>query len=458
MTMPNDHAIRVSSHLTVCALIVSVAGCEVVNPGPVADEYMTLPSSQAGFVNGSIERLNRGLGYEVYTSALHAREIFPSGQTGSYGFAAAEQAGSLGWGASGQYNNGQQARWIAEEALRKFEERGDVTPAIMTQAYLAAGYANRFNGDFYCYSVIDGGPLLPGSHYWERAEGHFTKAIAIAPSEDLKRAALAGRAQVRVSLGNWAGAAADAAQVPNSFVYWLPMDFAKGGDTNQRNHVQYANGDNPYRTWTVNFTNFHAYYTQTGDPRTPWREFERPEARNCTGALQGFAGGSVPCTQQQKYKTENDDTRLASGAEMRLIEAEAALVRGDWQAAMTIINALRRTYVSATARQPLQPWTANNLTEAWTVLKRERGIELWLEGRRIPDMRRWEPVIGQPARPGDLEFPNFEARSVLFTSYQRGRPVVNGEVEPRVLCYNISQQERTTNLNFKDDPDNIETP
>src|SRR5690606_27576154 len=114
-------------------------------------------------------------GWGAYDMALPAREIFHGGQTGSYGHNANTQAGSMGnWSSSGPYNNGQQARWIAEEAIRQFEDRDDVSPDMMTRAYLTAGWANRLNGDFYCHGVIDSGPLEPGSHYWERAEGHFT--------------------------------------------------------------------------------------------------------------------------------------------------------------------------------------------------------------------------------------------------------------------------------------------
>jgi len=39
------------------------------------------------------------------------------------------------------------------------------------------------------------------------------------------------------------------------------------------------------------------------------------------------------------------------------------------------------------------------VTEAWTALKRERGIDLWLEARRLGDERRWVDA----GTPGDME-------------------------------------------------------
>jgi len=462
-----------------------VAGCEVVNPGPVDDQYIALPASQAGLVNGSWERMNRLIGTGSYNEAIPAREIFHGGQTGSYGHAAAAQAGNMGgWTAAGPYNNAQQARWIAEEAIRQFEARDDVSAEMLTRAYLAAGYANRVNGDYFCWGAIDSGPLVPGSHYWERAEGHFTKALAVAEDGASRTAAYAGRAQARLSLEDWAGAKADAAQVPTDFVFEVVMDFSRSGTTAQRNHVYWANADSPFRSYSIRHTFFDEYYKQTGDPRTPWRFFPSPSAQFCVGALAGY--GAVPCTQQQKYTGQDDNIRLASGSEMRLVEAETILrmTPGNWQAAMTIINANRTSYsTNSTAdiggTHPggtrLAPWVANNLDDAWTYLMRERGIELWLEARRFADMRRWEPLIieygtfdtdGQTVleiaktTPGTLDWPRYEdvmlnPNSNLFTTTLRGRPSIRNQSLPRELCYNISDTERLNNPNMQQQDDDI---
>jgi len=42
--------------------------------------------------------------------------------------------------------------------------------------------------------------------------------------------------------------------------------------------------------------------------------------------------------------------------------------------------------------------SASSPEEAWTLFRRERGIELWLEGRRMNDLRRWK----EADRPGSL--------------------------------------------------------
>jgi hypothetical protein len=302
---------------------------------------------------------------------------------------------------------------------------------------------------------------------------HFTNALASAVDAASKQAALAGRAQAKLALEDWAGAAADARQVPSDFVFNLEVDYSKGGNTSQGNKIYYANGGSGFRSFTFRFTWFETYYTQTGDPRTPWRDFPQETDRNCVAALEGF-GSSVPCIQQRKFTSPDDDIRLASGSEMRLIEAEAILRQtpGSWQQAMTIINNNRTRFISNTTQTNLTPWTANSLDDAWTFLMRERGIEFWLEARRFADLRRWEPFIlqygtlaadGQTqlplARktPGNYgpngeppDWPDFASRMVnktnnIFTANSLGRPAIDQQDRPREYCYNISNTERQNN-------------
>ena len=82
------------------------------------------------------------------------------------------------------------------------------------------------------------------------------------------------------------------------------------------------------------------------------------------------------------------------------------------------------------------PWSAASLNEAWTVFKRERGIELWLEGRRMGDLRRWQATN----TPGDLH--------PLETP---GHPD-SWLVANQTLCYDIPEDERLANPNVPDRP------
>jgi hypothetical protein len=120
-------------------------------------------------------------------------------------------------------------------------------------------------------------------------------------------------------------------------------------------------------------TFYENYYRTTNDARTPWKT--NPSIPNGTV-------GSVPWLFQVKYDKRESPITVSSGREMRLIEAEGKIRSGDWQNGLSIINAGRADFSVA-------PWSAANSTDAWVALKRERGIQLWLEGRRLGDLDRW---------------------------------------------------------------------
>jgi starch-binding outer membrane protein, SusD/RagB family len=437
---PVKRAPRTVPRLIICAtLALLVSACEVTNPGPVQDEFLNDLSSHAGMINGARRQLLLGFNNVAFMMAFPAHEIFPGGNTGAYGFNLRILfGGEMPYDVSGgEWSQVQQARYIAEDAIRRFVDENAIaaaqrpTSTILAEAYLWAGFANRVLGEFSCDAVFDGGPLEPASKHLERAQTHFSNALTIANAAnkaDLKNAALGGRAQVRMALGDWTGAAADAKLVPTSYVWLLPADDA-APDT--RNTLFFANAGNPYRSYSVWKTFFHTYYPETGDPRAKFVSV--PGFPFANGSMPGV--GQVPFLDQTKYTKPGQGFPMVRGQEMRLIEAEALLVAGDWQGAMTIINALHTSYSNDKTGQKLAPLAATNLVDGWTNLKRERGIELWLEGRRLPDMRRWK----EKGTPGALDWPNWNAQYPRFGA------------QP-ALCRVIPLAERAANPNIPDVP------
>jgi hypothetical protein len=164
--------------------------------------------------------------------------------------------------------------------------------------------------------------------------------------------------------------------------------------------IYFGNANAPYRGYTIWSTWHEAYYDQTGDPRAGYAKSTAfPLAQQ---QLSGF--GPVPWSYQTKFRSGNDPHRLASYREMQLIKAEAAVVNNDVAGAMALINSIRTTVRSDRGGAALAPVTATNITEAWTLLKRERNIELWLEARRLGDLRRW----AESTTPGKVDWPDFE--------------------------------------------------
>ena len=440
---------------TLVAAAFGVAACEVINPGPIQDEFLVKAESREGLVNGSQRRLNQAIGWIGYTGALVTRQIMPGGQTGSYGHNVLAQGGFIQPGGfGGNFNSAQQARFIAETAINLFADQ-EVEANIVAQANVWAGFSNRLLGENWCEAVIDGGPLLPGADYLRRAEEQFSTALSLNPNETLRMAATAGRASVRAFLGDWGGAASDAGGIPDGFEYVVLSD-ANVAAT--RNTPQWANARTPYLAFTMWNTYYGpqadlsaggapireaGYYQETGDPRMEW--FEDTSFPWSNASLLGY--GQTPWFNQTKYNDPSDSYNISSGREMRLIEAEAQLTNGNWQAAMTIINSMRASYTSNETMlhpggTPLAPWEAGSLEEAWTRLKRERAIELFLEARTLGDQRRWQ----DNNTPGDLELPDFESISEIFSDNERGT-LISGQ--PR-LCFDVPDSERERNGNIEE--------
>ncbi len=412
------------------ALGTSLSACDtkVTNPGRYEDKFLDLPSAHTAMANGSARLLSDGLNMVSYTTAAISRELFPGGSTGSFGITPKEQQGilafddgTLGWGSI------HQARFVAEQGYARFKaERSASSKPFETyepggRVALWAGYANRLLGENWCQITLDGGPPVSPDSVLRRAENWFTAALAIGQAAniaEIKNAALAGRASVRRDLGNWPGALADAVQVPTSFSF--QMKYASSA-TDQYNRIFWAGASTPYRAHTVWRTQYDEYYTQTKDSRVKWAL--HPTQAEGDAAVLDL--GKVPFHQQQKFTDRNSPINLSSGREMRLIEIEGLLRGGNYTDAVTRINELR-TAVGA----PII--SAASLEEAWTLFKRERGIELWLEGRRMGDLNRWKKT-NTPGALHSLELPG----------------PISKLVTQQDLCVSLPKSELETNPNAK---------
>jgi starch-binding outer membrane protein, SusD/RagB family len=446
----NPRNLRAPSLSLLAAGSLLLAGCElgVSNPSLVEEGDLETPAAVPAIVNGALGTFGMattimGAAGTYSASAILSGELVHSGSWTppreiSEGFPNNESPENQShWGYSSQ------ARWQAEDAIGKAQGLVDnpTSNEWVALAQLYAGFSNRVMGEMFCDAVIDGGPLEPYTNFSSRSVGFFDDAVQTAQAgghTNLRLAALAGRAQARLTLGQWDQAVADAAQVPTDFVFAHAHSDNSGNEHNGVHNWAYR-GDNAWQ-YTVWGTPFEDWGLDASDPESEGdpRVTYTPQL---TGAGAPLIGGDNrrPIFRTDKYPTRNSSIPLAKGTEMRLIEAEALLRSGNVGGAVDRINDVRTFH-------NLDPASAGTAAEAWSLLMQERGLELYLEGRRLGDVRRWA-ADAQSAPHVDYDFVGRIASGQPASADPR-RSVLDASP----LCLRVSTDEIFSNPNLFNNP------
>ena len=427
------------SRLTPLALagVVGLAGCDfdVDNPGAVLESDLNTLEAIDALVTGMSSDFSEE--YDGFAFIL-ARVTDDMAGSGSYNESNFYRLGIINAeDVDGEWEGIQRARWVAEDGIRRmrddikgYEFAGNRQTA---RAYLFAGLANRVVGESFCYGVVSAGAELggggeaaqPSSEAFQRALNMLADAVTHATGagdQDLVDAAHGGRAQAYVGLGDWANAVAEAGQLSTDFVYEAIYSDNSGRENNE--------------IWIETFQrpemSVYDTYASTFDPPDP-----RAPYTNCpvTGTCsESGADGITPYWRQEKFDDRGSNIPVVKGTEMRLIEAEAALRNLDLATAITKMNEVR-TFHSLAELTP----APININEGWIALDHERYLTLWLEGRRIHDLRRWD-AEGRSTLPG-----------VMYLNGQW--PLANDELDAsitkRASCIPISFSECLSNPNLR---------
>lgn len=296
----------------------------------------------------------------------------------------------------------------AEEALERLNEWSDAEVPdrsdLIATTLTYAGYGRVLLGESFCSAAIDLGPELTSTEILSQAEVRFTEAIQLAEqigNQEILDLARMGRARARRDLGNTSGALADAREVSSGFVHHADYSSASVRSMNQVYRVNNQNHsvsvDPRYRNLT---------FEAEPDPRVESRD---------TGQM--GSGQIFQVWEQLKYGSLDASLPLASWDEAQLIIAE---LEGG-QEAVDIINMFHD-------RAGLPDFQSDDEVEIQEHVIQERSRELFLEGQRFWDIRRFELERDPPP----------------------GTPYPKGGVYGDMRCFPLPNAERHNNPNIGD--------
>jgi hypothetical protein len=260
-----------------------------------------------------------------------------------------------------------------------------------------AGYAYVLLGEGFCTMAISsvnldksltyGGEIQRDSVF-RIAIARFTEAIAAATTANntsIRTMATLGRARAKLNIGDYAGAKADAQQVPSGYVRNVTASITA---PNRINHAASENSATD-RTFSVGEP-----YRSMGDTRVPVTATTLVSA---TGIVHYY---------QTKYATAATPLPLATYEEAQLIIAEADIRANSLATALPILNASR-------ARGGQGVFTGTTQAQYLAELIDQRRRELFLESHHLGDIIRYGIAV-QPAAGTPYHFGGTYANQICF--------------------------------------------
>jgi starch-binding outer membrane protein, SusD/RagB family len=374
--------------LTVVVLSTPMIGCNLLDkgleataPDKIETTVLETPTNAGLIVNSSMGNFECALKAYVVDAGMASGEFMdatPTAANWPFDRRDTDPAADVSYAVNdcvglplGIYTPIQVARGTADRALELLQGWTDAQVAnrqdLIAKAAAYAGYSRILLGEGFCEAAINLGPKLTSAQVFASAETMFNTAITAAQAasdQQILNMAYAGRARARLDQGNTAGAAADAALVPASFVQNASSE---NSPTTRQNRVQTFN--------QAGFVSVGASYrnlTVTGSSGTV------PDTRvTVTDAAKPGTDNRTPLFIQTKYANSTAAIPIASYKEAQLIVAEVA----GGQTAVNIINNLR-------AASGLPAFASTDPVAIAAEVTEARRRELFLEGQHLFDVRR----------------------------------------------------------------------
>jgi SusD family len=387
--------------LLVLILAISAGACDSLldvqsEPHSVPGDALERPSALEARMIGAEANFFMAYDMAIVYGGLFADELFSGGNSLAVEERRVTESDG-GIGAADENEEGIDGLWtpmqraaftsndLQADILAGFFE--DQTPDAANSEEVArmslfAGYTKLALGELFCSTAFNGtGPELTSAETYQLAVDEFTVAIDAADAEeDVRNAALVGRARAHLHLGETGLAAADASAVPADWEYiaevYSSNSQAEENDIwNMLTDSQRYTVDPRFRFLTID---------DSGEPDPRVDVFHDPE--DPVGS-----DGSTELYQARKYLFATAPIRLAAGVEAQYILAEIAAAEGDPQDAVDIINAVRAAHGITQAYTPVD---VDDRGEVLAAVLDEKGRTLFLEGQRMGDLRRFRAQHG----------------------------------------------------------------